>query len=463
MTLLRRAAQVLRTRGMLSLGRTGHLGSLGLALALMLAAGLTTILLPAWVDGAVYAVLLSAVTLVALLCGPGLGLLAVILAALFCVWGPVPALAGASPWALALFVGLGLTDIAAITFLLRSNARARAAVVRAEELVEHLRVSEARFRDLLEGAPDAIIIADAGGRIALLNAEAERLFGYARAEMLGQPIDMLMPERFRTRHVGRVERYLENPATRRMGDGHDMFGRRKDGTEFPIETNLSPLASHGDLLVTSVMRDLSARKAIDERQSLLVRELNHRVKNTLASVQSIVVQTLRAAQSPEAFGAAFTARIAALSQSHDVLTRNDWSGAAVEDIVREQVNPYAASDPAFEIWGPRVTLGPNRSVTLGMVIGELATNAAKFGALSNGGALVVRWEVIADDAGPRLRLTWRERSLAPVTPPSRGGFGSRLIQRSLAAGLRGTAQLDYPPAGVVATLEFPLLAGEAGV
>ncbi|WP_293678658.1 sensor histidine kinase [uncultured Phenylobacterium sp.] len=458
---LRRVAQVLETEGMLPRGRYGRTSRAALALTLVAASAVTTALLPAWVDGAIYAVLLSGVTFVALLCGPGVGLIAVGLAALFCGLGPVPALAGASPWAVALFVVLGLIDVAAITFLLRSNARTRAAVVRAEELVEHLQVSEARFRGLLEGAPDAIIIADAAGGIVLLNAEAERLFGYDRAELLGQNIGMLMPERFRLRHAGRIERYLESPATRRMGDGNDMFGRRKDGSEFPIETNLSPLASHGEMLVTAVVRDLSARKEIHERQSLLVRELNHRVKNALASVQSIVVQTLRTASSPEAFSAAFTARIAALSQSHDVLTRNDWSGALVEDIVREQINPYGATDQAFEIRGPRVTLGPNRSVTLGMVIGELATNAAKFGALSNGGALAVDWDVESDVAGRRLRLTWREQSLAPVSPPLRTGFGSRLIHRSVAAGLRGTAELDYRPTGLVATLAFPLLAGES--
>ena len=461
MPLLRRVVEVLGTEGMISRRRYGRALDAALAGLLMIAAGLTAALLPAWVDGAVYAVLLSAVTLVALLCGSGFGLLAVALSALFCRLAPVPALSGASPWALALFVGLGLIDIAAIAFLLRSNARARAAVIRAEDLVGRLQISEARFRDLLEGAPDAIIIADAAGGIVLLNAEAERLFGFARAEMLGQPIDMLMPERFRRRHEGRVSRYLQNPATRRMGDGNDMFGRRKDGSEFPIATTLSPLASHGELLVTSVVRDLSARKEIHERQALLVRELNHRVKNTLASVQSIVVQTLRSALSPEAFSAAFTARIAALSQSHDVLTRNDWSGARVDDIVREQISPYAAAGRPFEVAGPPVTLGPNRSVTLGMVIGELATNAAKFGALANAGSLSVVWEVLHQGEAARLRLTWREQSLALVSPPTREGFGSRLIQRSLAAGLRGVAQLDYQPTGLLATLEFPLLPGES--
>jgi len=346
-----------------------------------------------------------------------------------------------------------LAGIAGVGLVLRRLAEAadRAAALQA---------TEARFRGLLEGAPDAIVISNAEGRIVLMNAEAERLFGYRREDLVGGPLDALMPERFRGRHAAHVRAYLERPTTRRMGDGANMFGRRRDGSEFPIETNLSLLSDHGEGLVTSVIRDLTQRREVQEREALLMRELNHRVKNTLASVQSIVAQTLRSAPTPEAFSAAVQARIAALSKSHDVLTRNDWAGATVGDIVAEQLGPYAREDAPFRLSGPEVSLRPNRAVTLGMAVGELATNAAKFGALSAGGSVSAEWSVTAGPQGLSLRFVWSERGGPPATSPAHEGFGTRLVKRSLAAGLHGSADLDYAAEGLIAVLRFPLVEGE---
>lgn len=385
--------------------------------------------------------------------GGGISALAGLLAARFALgwsWMDVATLGLA---ALAGIVGIGL--------VLRRLADARRLAAEHAQRADALQVTEARFRGLLEGAPDAIVISNAEGRIVLLNAEAERLFGYDRKALIGGPLDVLMPERFRGRHADHVRSYLGRPTTRRMGDGANMFGRRRDGSEFPIETNLSLLSDHGEGLVTSVIRDLTQRREIQEREALLMRELNHRVKNTLASVQSIVAQTLRSAPTPEAFSAAVQARIVALSRSHDVLTRNDWAGARVADIVAEQLRPYARDGEPFALGGPAVSLRPNRAVTLGMAVGELATNAAKFGALSAGGSVSVAWSVTTDAAGPSLRLVWSETGGPPVEAPDHEGFGTRLVKRSLAAGLHGSAELDYATKGLVAVLQFPLVEGEA--
>ncbi|WP_296600653.1 HWE histidine kinase domain-containing protein [Phenylobacterium sp.] len=434
-------------------GAASRLGGLALpasATALLTAAASG---LPA--HGLDIAGVLVAVTVATLAFGPAAGLL--VLAAGLSVEALV---VGRGAIDLTVLGGAGVVELAAVAFALRRLLRARAEVSGAERMLEDVRTTEARFRGLLEGAPDAIVISNRDGRISLLNAEAERLFGYDRAEMLGQPIDMLMPERFRGRHAGHVAAYLAQPTTRRMGDGSNMFGRRKDGSEFPIETNLSLLSDHGEALVTSVIRDLTPRREVQEREALLMRELNHRVKNTLASVQSIVAQTLRSAVHPKAFSQAVLARIAALSQSHDLLTRNDWTGARLVEIVSEQLRPYARDGAPFEVSGPDLTLRPNRAVTLGMAVGELATNAAKFGALSAGGAVTVEWSVREGPAGRVLRLTWREVGGPSVSPPEHEGFGTRLIKRSLAAGLHGSAELDYGLAGLTATLEFPLVEGE---
>ena len=335
-----------------------------------------------------------------------------------------------------------------------------------ERLSEQVRAGEARFRDLIETAPDAMVIADVDQRIVLVNAQAERLFGYARADMVGQPIDMLMPTEFRGAHADRLADFLARPRVQRMGYGRELFGLRSDGVRFPIETNLSLLPGAEGGLISSAIRDITERREAEERQGLLNRELNHRVKNTLASVQAIVHQTLKSSSDSRAFSDAFTARLAALSQSHDVLTRNDWSGARVREIVAEQLSPYERSAPdeggepsRFELDGPEVKLGPNRAVTLGMTIGELATNAAKYGALSDGGAVDVRWRRSDRDGAPWLGLTWREHGGPPVAAPTHRGFGTRLIERSL-AGLNGSARLDFAPEGLICDLEFPLLAGE---
>jgi PAS domain S-box-containing protein len=343
----------------------------------------------------------------------------------------------------------------------KTSWRRQRALAKSRRRLEEFRPSEPQFREFLEGAPDAIVISDPEERIVFVNLEAERLFGYPRRELLGRRVAVLMPERFRSGHRGRIAAFSKAGGRRRMGDGETMCALTKDGTEFPIETNLSRLPGRQGF-VCSIIRDLTVRREHQERQALLILELNHRVKNTLASVQSIVGQTLKNAESPELFAEAFTGRLLALSQSHDVLTRNDWSGARIAEIVAGQLAPYERDgETPFSLAGPDVKLTPNRAVTLGMVIGELATNAGKYGALSERGAVDVVWERLRHAGEERLRLVWTERGGPEVREPSRIGFGTRLIERSLAAGLHGAAAISYPPGGVVCELEFPLLGSEA--
>lgn len=366
-----------------------------------------------------------------------------------------------------LLVGIGVVTFAAIITMLAARRSGQASRQQVALLQAQLDASEARFRDLIETAPDAMVIANRGEEIVLVNTEAERLFGYPRDEMIGRPITMLMPESFRGAHQGRIAAFLENPRIQRMGYGLDLYGRRKDGVRFPIETNLSQLPSSEERLVSSAIRDMTPRRAADERQTLLIRELNHRVKNTLASVEAIVTLTLKSANTPEAFSEALTARLMALSQSHDVLTRNDWTGAKVGEIVTEQLSPYRApatkggvAKERYRLTGPDVLLGPNRAVTLGMALGELATNSAKYGALSDGGAVAVDWTRQDGEDGPQLHLIWRERGGPPVKAPTRKGFGMRLIARSVRAGLGGVATVEFEPDGVICQIRFPLLETE---
>ena len=204
--------------------------------------------------------------------------------------------------------------------------------------------------------------------------------------------------------------------------------------------------------------DISVRKAVDEHLRLMVNELNHRVKNSLATVQGIVTQTLRRGQVPDSVREALTGRLIALARAHDVLTEGLWSGADLRGIAEQAAAPYSALGVSpFHIEGPSQVLPPKSAIAMSLAFHELATNAAKYGALSvAGGRVVVSWRHAPSAEGVRLHLTWRESGGPPVSPPAESGFGSRLIERGLAADLAGPVHLAYLPTGVVCTIEMNL-------
>ncbi len=209
--------------------------------------------------------------------------------------------------------------------------------------------------------------------------------------------------------------------------------------------------------LAGVSLDITERKRAEERQKLLVNELNHRVKNSLATVQSIAAQTLRSSASPEFFREAFETRLIALSQTHDLLTRESWAGASLREVFDVELHAMAGEDRVSFDYSADVRLNPKAAVALGMGIHELATNASKYGALSSpAGRVTVAW-TIEDDI---LRLTWTESGGPPVTPPARRGFGARLLERGLAAELSGGVELTYDGSGLICLMALPLRALE---
>lgn len=189
---------------------------------------------------------------------------------------------------------------------------------------------------------------------------------------------------------------------------------------------------------------------------LLIQELNHRVKNTLAILQSIATQTFRSASRAER--EKFEGRLTALAETHNLLSQEKWQGSELRDVIARVLQPYLLSNPErVRMFGPKVPLSPPLAVVLSMIVHEMATNAAKYGALSNdSGTVALDWEIIDDNAGEQLRLIWTEAGGPHVSAPVQRGFGSRLIERSARDQLGGEANVDFLPRGVVYTVTCAL-------
>ena len=211
----------------------------------------------------------------------------------------------------------------------------------------------------------------------------------------------------------------------------------------------------GILLLTGLAFAVRMATAIARGEmlhDLLIEELNHRVKNTLSILQAIAVQTFRSASKAER--GTFEGRLGALAEAHNLLSREKWQGSELQDVVGRVLQPYLLNNPGrIRMFGPKVPLSPRLAVVLSMIVHEIATNAAKYGSLSNeGGTVALDWEVTTEGGKRKLRLIWAEAGGPPVTAPVRRGFGSRLIERSARDQLGGEATVDFLPRGVVYTL-----------
>jgi two-component sensor histidine kinase len=204
--------------------------------------------------------------------------------------------------------------------------------------------------------------------------------------------------------------------------------------------------------------DIDQEKHAAEHRDVLINELNHRVKNTLATVQSITAQTLRNAGTTGEAREGIEVRLLALSRAHDVLTRENWEGASLGEVVAQALEPYRTQgEDRLHVDGPDVRLPPRMALALAMAFQELATNAVKYGALSNtSGRIHITWTVHNGASPPRLLLRWTEKEGPRVKPPRRRGFGSRLIERSLAQDLDGTVLIEFAPQGVQCLVDAPI-------
>ena len=314
-------------------------------------------------------------------------------------------------------------------------------------------VQAAQLAAIVATSDDAIASKTLEGRVTSWNAAATRLFGYTPEEMIGQSITRIIPPEL----LEEEDRILAQLRRGERIDHYETVRVAKDGRRIDVSLCVSPLRDKTGRVIgaSKIARDISDRKQAEMLQRLLVQELNHRVKNTLATIQAIANQSMRRAKSPAEFVRGFSGRVQALARTHELLTQTRLQGAEIMDVVRDQVLLGGADDGRIEISGPTLMLDAQGAMNLALVVHELATNARKYGALSGpDGRLSVTWET-RTNSERQLVLEWQERTNHKISVPRERGFGTTLIEQTLKAH-GGSAAIRYGADGMSGTFTLPL-------
>ena len=348
------------------------------------------------------------------------------------------------------------TDSSAFEQQLRQmNERLLVSSVRQHELTEQALKAEAAAAQLaaiVSSSGDAIISKDLQGIIRTFNKSAQRLFGYTAEEAVGKPVRLLIP----ADRIGEELGFLERIGRGQTIDHYETVRQRKDGSLVEISLTISPIRDSGDRIVgaSKIARDITERKRVEKHNKLLLAEVNHRAMNLLAVVQAVVQQTARDGD-PATFVLRLSERIHGLAASQDLLVKTEWLGVEVADLVTAQLAHFKdLIGTRVLLDGPPARLKPAAAQGIGMALHELATNAAKYGALSTGeGRVHITWRVVARN--PAFFMSWLEEGGPKVVSPIRKGFGQMVIGRLVEAAVEGTEKLEYPESGFSWSLSAP--------
>lgn len=341
----------------------------------------------------------------------------------------------------------------AVLNLARANAELEARVT---ERTRDIEAAERRFKATFQNAGVGISIVGGDGTLIRVNERLARMLGYEADEMEGHPLDQFThPDDFAL-GAAAWDQLITGAA-----DEYELEKRytRKDGASVWGHTTVScvrhPNGSIAYLI--KIIQDVTARRRSDETRQMLTREVNHRSKNLLTIVQVIARQT--AARSPQDFLRTFSERLRSLAANQDLLVKSEWQRLALADLVRSQLEYFAETGSRVILSGPPITVPPTVAQTLGMAMYELATNAAKYGSLSNeSGRVEITWAVERDT----FCMSWREIGGPVVTPAGAAGFGTTVLKRMTESALSGDVRIDYPPEGVVWQVRCPLAALQDG-
>jgi PAS domain S-box-containing protein len=324
------------------------------------------------------------------------------------------------------------------------------------------------LRAVLDTAAEAIVVTDENGTIISFNRAAEVIFGYTASEVMGSNLTKIVGADLAAEHMASPALALDSSDDQPTGGGCEIEGLHKNGATVPLDLSVAEWRDDGgQRFLTVIMRDISVRKAAEARQETLMRELDHRAKNILAVVQSVLRLTPQ--DRPGAFAAAET-RVAGLARAHSLLAEGGWMGADLRAVAERELAHFVQTSSGLDrravgFNGPPLALAPSAVQPVAMVLHELATNAAKHGALSTpGGRVEVRWS-----AGRRkgedgfLHLRWAEVGGPPIVgPPDRRGFGTRVIESTVRGQLGGSLEQRWESRGVVVEIAVPLTRLVAG-
>ncbi len=312
----------------------------------------------------------------------------------------------------------------------------------------------ALLRSIMETAAGLIYAKDRQGRLLAANEAVLQMIGRPWEDVKGHTDLDLLTDPIQAHAVMCNDRLvMEQGSVQRVEEpvsGEDGRERVWYATKAPMRDSTGQVIG-----LVGVSVDITDRKRDEDRLRLMINELNHRVKNTLATVQAIAWQTLRGTNT--AVRGTLENRLLAVASAHDVLTRKKWEGAALDDVVSGALAPFGGRGGRFQVSGPPLLLCPRAALALAMGLHELATNALKHGALSvASGRVGINWDILTGDV-PSLRLSWTERGGPPVLPPTRRGFGIRLLERTLAQDLGGSARISFDtPEGITCQIQAPL-------
>jgi len=341
---------------------------------------------------------------------------------------------------------LGVAIFALVLAALFAERRRHAAVI-AE--------SENRMRAIVNTVVDGIITVDDRGTIESLNPAAARVFGYGPEQIVGQSVKRLMPDFYGAEDGRELHDYVRTGQAETNRFWREVIGQRKDGSTVPVELAVSDMEVLGQRMFTGVVRDITERKRAEEHQELLIAELDHRVKNVLAQVAVVASSTRQASRSIDDFVRSLDGRVQSMAAAHTLLSKSGWQNVGLDVLVHNQLAPYM-NGANIMTGGPGVMLASAEIQAVARVLHELATNAAKYGALSTAdGRVSLTWDYQSSGKARNLILFWRELGGPAVAPHVQPSYGTNLIRNLIPHELGGAVDLSFATAGVSCRIAIP--------